>query len=226
MKPAAIPESEQSPIESEFSLIVGGPVWKFLRGLKIIGPDGPLPERRIIGLLALTWIPLLALTIKAGTALGNSVRIPLLRDYSLYGRLFVAVPILILAEVVIDPGIRRVTSTFRSSGIVKGVDLPAYRLILAKVERLRDSGWAEVILFLSACFPFLLFVEEESLSSTVTTWYHTPAGFSPAGWWYMLVSTADRAIHPLSLALEIYSLVHSPVPYRQARPQHDANAPG
>ncbi len=140
-------------------------------------------------MLLLTWIPLLVLTIKAGTALGNSVRIPLLRDYSLYGRLIVAVPILILAEVVIDPGIRRVTSTFRSSGIVKGVDLPAYRLILAKVERLRDSGWAEAILFLSACLPFFLFVEEESLSSTVTTWYHTPAGFSPAGWWYLLVST-------------------------------------
>ena len=140
-------------------------------------------------MLLLTWIPLLVLTIKAGTALGNSARIPLLHDFSLYGRLVVALPILILAEVVIDPGLRRVASTFRSCGIVKDTDLPAYRSMLARVERLRDSSWAEAILFLFACFPFFLFVEEESLSSTMTTWYHTPAGFSPAGWWYLLVST-------------------------------------
>lgn len=190
VKPADVRDSELSPVESEFSLIVGAPFWKLLRRLKIIDHDRPLPERRIICLLFLTWIPLLVFTIKAGTALGNSVRISLLQDFSLYGRLVVALPILILAEVVIDPGLRRVASTFRSSGIVKDTDLPAYRSMLAKVERLRDSGWAEAILFLFACFPFFLFVEEESLSSSnVTTWYRTPAGFSPAGWWYLLVST-------------------------------------
>ncbi len=187
---AIIPESEQPPTESEFSLFVGAPFWRLLRYLKLIGAENPLPQRRIVCLLLLTWIPLLVLTLRAGTALGNSVRIPLLCDISLYGRLVVALPLLILAEGLIDPRLRRVGSTFRNSGIVKGTDFVAYRSILAKVERLRDSGWAEAILVLSACFPSFLFVEEESLSSTLATWYHTPAGFSPAGWWYLLVSTS------------------------------------
>jgi hypothetical protein len=59
--------------------------------------------QRIVAGLALTWLPLAVLSILGGTAWGNKVKIPLLCDASIYGRFFVALPLLIAAELVIDP---------------------------------------------------------------------------------------------------------------------------
>src|SRR6185369_10149937 len=146
---------------------------------------------RIVVWLGVTWLPLVLLCLAKGTAFGLKVNIPLFLDYSVYGRFLVALPLLIASEVILDPFLRRVVSTFNSSGIIHETDLPVYRGALEKIVRLRDSNRVEFLIAIFAFFPFFLVVADyEWISSTVTTWHGTAsARLSPAGWWFVLVST-------------------------------------
>lgn len=177
-----------SSIADGFSLVIGGP---FYRALQRANLAGPLPniERRILVFLAVTWLPLVVLSFVQGTALGDSVRIPLLADFSIYGRFLVALPLLILAEIAIDPFIGRTVATLNSSGIVRENDLPAYHAALEKIARLRDSGAVEFFLALVAFTPFFLLADHQ-WSHQVSTWHDSTSGrFSAAGWAFVLVAS-------------------------------------
>jgi hypothetical protein len=178
-----------SSIADTFSLVSGGPFYRVLRRLGLFEPRHNI--NRVVAWLALTWLPLLALSFAEGTAWGTKVTIPLLYDFSIYGRFLVTLPLLIAAEVVIDPFIGLVVSTFKSSGIVREGDLPAYHATLEKIARLRDSGLLELLLALLACVPFfLLFADYEWVSNRVSTWHGTASeGLSPAGWWFAFVGS-------------------------------------
>lgn len=147
--------------------------------------------RRGVIWLGVTWLPLLVLSIASGTAWGSKVRIPLLYDFSIYGRFLVALPLLIAAEAFIDPFIRRVVFAFNSSGIITQTDLPSYHRTIEKIVRWRDSGWVELILLLLAGTPFfLLAADYEWVSDRVSAWHGTTSeGFSLAGWWFTFVSS-------------------------------------
>jgi hypothetical protein len=135
-------------------------------------------------------VPLAGLSALQGALLGHKVRLPLLYDFSIYGRFFVALPLLIIAEIAIDPWIRRVVTTFNTSGIIRSADLPLYHSTLARVLRLRDSGMAELFLFLLASMPVFMLDDEEWITSGLTTWHGTSSeGLSGAGWWFALVSS-------------------------------------
>jgi hypothetical protein len=149
------------------------------------------PRRtRVVIWWTFTWLPLLALCIAHGTAWGTRVHVPLLHDYSIYGRFLVALPLLIAADVLIDPFIRRVVATF-NSGVIKEDDLPAFRASLERIARLRSSGLVELLLALLAFFPFFLFAADyEWVSSRFSTWHGTTSGgLSAAGWWFAFVSS-------------------------------------
>jgi hypothetical protein len=180
---------EDSSIADGTSLVTGGPFYRAVRRMGLSERRRML--NRIFVWLALTWLPLFLLCLAEGTAWGSKVKIPLLHDYSIYGRFLVALPLLLVAEVVIDPYIRRVLRTFNSSGIIGENDLPAYRAAVEKIGRWRDSGVIELFLALLAFFPFfLLAAEYEWMSSRVSTWHGTASlGLTRAGWWFVLVSS-------------------------------------
>src|SRR5215467_3632472 len=96
----------------DFSIVVGGPVYDFLLRVGLVRIGLPNILRRIAALVALTWLPLLLLSLKDGFAFGHQVRIPLLYDFSMYGRFLLGLPLLMLAEIVIDPTIRRSVQEF------------------------------------------------------------------------------------------------------------------
>jgi hypothetical protein len=176
-------------IAENFSLVSGGP---FYRSLQRMGLSEPrLYIKRIVVWLMLTWLPLALLSLARGTAWGDKVRIPLLHDYSVYCRFLVAVPLLIVAEALIDPFLRRVVSTFNSSGTINEADLPAYHAALEKVTLLRNSGLVEFLLALLAGIPyFLLVAAAQWASSRVSSWHGTTSeGLSPAGWWFTFVAS-------------------------------------
>ena len=177
-----------SSIADKFSLVVGGPFYKALQRANLAGPL-PNIERRIFVFVAVTWLPLVVLSFVQGTALGNSVKIPLLADFSIYGRFLVTLPLLILAEIAIDPFIGRTVATLNSSGIVREDDLPAYHAALEKIARLRDSGVVEFLLALVAFTPFFLLADHQ-WSHQVSTWHDSTSGrLSAAGWVFVFVAS-------------------------------------
>ena len=180
---------QDSSLADSSSLVTGGPFYRVVRGMGL--SERRRTSTRVALWLLLTWLPLLLLCMAEGTAWGSKVRIPLIYDYSIYGRFLVALPLLIAAEVFIDPFIGRVLSTFNSSGIIREGDLPAYRVAVKKIARLRDSGLIELLLAGAAFFPFFLFAADyEWVSNRVSAWHGTTStGLSPAGWWFVLVSS-------------------------------------
>src|SRR5215469_2784416 len=176
-------------IADQFSLVIGGPFYRALARAKLVEP-GPNLKLRVPFFILLTWVPLLAMTLADGTAFGRKVDITLLHDFSVYGRFLLGLPLLIIAEVVIDPWVQRVVSTFKTSGLVRNEDLPAYYAALAKTKRRRDSWLAEFIIAVLATFPVFLMFESEWRSNGITAWHgSTSAGVSPAGWWFTFISS-------------------------------------
>jgi hypothetical protein len=173
----------------KFSLVIGGPFYRALVRLHLVEPE-PNIALRVSVLLLLTWLPLLGLSLMQGTAFGTKVHITLLHDFSIWGRFFGTLPLLIIAEIVIDPRIRRVVKTFESSGIIREEEVPAFHRALAQIKRLRDSGLAELVLALLAAFPVFLVFDYEWISNGVAAWHGSTIGsLSRAGWWFAFVSS-------------------------------------
>ena len=176
-------------IEDDFSIAGGGPFYESLQ--KVVVFRNSSSYGLIVFWTALTWAPLFALCMEKGTAWGSQVEIPLLLDPSIFSRFFVALPLLISAQFVIDRFIRQTVSIFSSSGIITREDLPVFRTALQKIARLRDSATAELVLAMLALIPFyLVFAEYEWIAKGASSWHGTTSqGLSPAGWWFTCVST-------------------------------------
>ena len=102
MPPAAPGEvsgfEEAKAAARNFSIVVGGPVYDFFLRIGLVRHGLPNVQPRIIAFIAIAWLPLLVLSIKDGLAIGDKVTIPLLLDFSTYGRLLLTLPLLLLAE--------------------------------------------------------------------------------------------------------------------------------
>ena len=183
---AAKLEDAKSLIRS-FSIVVGGPVYDFLLRIGLVRLGLPNVLRRIIGLILITWFPLFLIALRHGLATGHNVTIPLLYDFSTYGRLLFGLPLLLVAEVVIDPAIRSAVEEFVDTGIVQEKELPEFEKILRRVQWLRDSWIPESALLVLAFFPVFMFQHEWVLGG-VTSWHTTAQGLSSAGWWYAVIS--------------------------------------
>jgi len=179
--------SDDSTIR-DFSLVYAGPVYSFLKKRGWINRGLPDLLRRIALVVAIAWVPLLLLSLKDGTAFGHRVAVPLLYDFATYGRLLLGLPILILAEAVIDPAIREVVGEFSDAQLVPQGEIPNFIGILQRVQRLRDSWIVELILIALACFPVFVF-QHEWTATAVSNWHTTSGGLTAAGWWYAVFST-------------------------------------
>jgi len=179
-------ETAESAVRN-FSIVVGGPVYDLLLRFHLIRQTLPNVWRRIVALMVVTWLPLLLLSLREGLAFGHQVRIPFLYDLTMYGRLLIGLPLLLYAELWIDPAIRQAVSEFVDARLVPDQELPQFESILRRVQQMRDSWIPEVILLVLAFFPVFLF-QHEWVTGVVTSWHTTAKGLSAAGWWYAVVS--------------------------------------
>ena len=84
---------------------------------RLVVPPRALLGRRIVALVALTWLPLVVLCLVAGTALGG-VDLPLSRDLVVHVRFLLAVPLLILGELLLQRSLGGVLLYLGMSGVV------------------------------------------------------------------------------------------------------------
>ena len=167
--------------------MVGGPVYDFLHRIGLVRESLPNVLHRAIAAVAIAWLPLLVLSFKDGLAVGDGVTIPFLYDFSMYGRLVIGLSLLLLAEVVIDPGIRRAVGEFVNNRIVQEKELPEFEGVVNRVRRLRNSALCELSLLVLAFFPVFMFQREWG-APVVSSWHTTADGLSTAGWWYAAIS--------------------------------------
>src|SRR5688500_5062802 len=85
----------------DFTLVLGGPLFQLLRRLYLSGDALELVRRRVLVITSIVWLPLIALSTFEGQAWGGNAAVPFLWDLEANIRVLVAVPLLIIAELIV-----------------------------------------------------------------------------------------------------------------------------
>ena len=109
------PDSKQP---DDFSLVLGGPLFQLLIRTRLTTDTLNLVKRRVIVISLLTWLPLLVLSVLSGQALGGAIKVPFFYDVDVHVRFLVALPLLLVAELVVHQRIRPIMRQFAERGIV------------------------------------------------------------------------------------------------------------
>jgi hypothetical protein len=176
----------------DFSLVSGGPLFQLWRRTRLSGDSLQLPQRRVLVLVALAWLPLLVLSIASGTAWGAGVELTFLKDVEVHVRLLVALPLLIAAERSVHQMMRPVIRAFLDRNLVAGEARTGFDAAIDSAMRLRNSVAAELLMLAFVYVVGVGLVWRNEVALDVTSWYGTPVDGrlhpSTAGWWLGCVS--------------------------------------
>ena len=176
----------------DFSLVLGGPLFQLLRRAHLADDALMMVRQRVVVIALFAWLPLLVLSAVEGRMLGASVAVPFLLDVEVHIRFLVAMPLLILAELVVHRRMRPLVQQFLERKLVPESEMPRFEAALASAFRLRNSVLAEVLLIAFVYGVGILIVWRHYVALDTATWYATPSAegpkFSLAGTWYAYVS--------------------------------------
>jgi len=175
----------------DFSVVLGGPLFQIIRRAHLSGDAFQLWRRRIGVITLLAWLPPLIFSILAGRAWGDAVAVPFLLDIEMYTRFLLALPLLVVAELVVHQRMRPVVRQFLERGLIPDVSRARFDAAVFAAQRLRNSVVVEVLL-LGAVYVNGLLLWQHYGALDVATWYAVPVPggrqFSVAGWWFVYVS--------------------------------------
>jgi hypothetical protein len=176
----------------DFSLVLGGPLFQFLRRSHLSDDAMALVRRRVIVISLLAWVPLLALSALEGQALGGRTAVPFLLDVEVHVKFLLVMPLLIAAELVVHQRIRLVVPQFLERNLIPESATKRFDAAITSAFRLRNSVLAEVLLIAFVYGIGILIVWRQYTVLATATWYATPSvessKLSLAGAWYGYVS--------------------------------------
>ena len=174
-------------IAPDFSLVLGGPLYQLWRGSRLADDALDLVHRRVIAMVLVAWVPLVLLSLVEGHAWGSRVTLPLLYDVELHVRLLLALPLLILAEIVVHQRMRPVVGMFLERGLIPNAARAEFDAAIASAVRLRNSIPAELLLIAVVYVVGVGFIWRTQVALDVPSWYGVRVGGrlqpSWAGWW-------------------------------------------
>jgi hypothetical protein len=177
---------------TDFSLVLGGPLFQLMRRAHLTGDALELMQRRILIISLLAWFPLLVLSILEGQALGGSAVVPFLKDVEVHIKFLGVVPLLIISELVVHKRMRFVVKQFLERHLIAESDLTRFDAAITSAFRLRNSVLAEVLLIAFVYVVGVLIVWRQYTALSTATWYAAPSGgglkLSLSGVWYGYVS--------------------------------------
>ena len=188
------PSAGDTPLQDpyDFSLVLGGPLYQIVRRARLSGDALELVRRRLVVIPLFAWLPLLILSALGGRAWGDAVGVPFLMDIEVHVRFLVALPLLILAELVVHQRMRPVMRQFLERGLIADTSRARFDAALPSAVRLRNSVVAEVLLIALVYVVGVVYIWPLYGVLDVATWYTMPADggrrLSPAGWWFLYVS--------------------------------------
>jgi hypothetical protein len=176
----------------DFSLVLGGPLYQLLRRAHLSGDALQLLRRRVIAISLIAWLPLCILSALGGRLLGGPAGVPFLLDVEVHARFLIAMPLLIIAELVVHRRTRLLVTQFLERELVPESARARFDAAIASAFRLRNSVLAEVLLIALVYGVFVLVVWRRYVALQTATWYADPAiagsELTLAGMWYGYVS--------------------------------------
>jgi hypothetical protein len=175
---------------TDFSLVLGGPVFQLFRRSHLAGDGLELVHRRLLTITLVAWLPLLLLDAVLGPSTGSLGPLSFFHDVEVHIRFLIALPVLIAAEILVHSRIRPVVRSFVERRIVLPQDLPQLHGAIESSVRLRNSIPVEVGILLFV-YTFGLWRWHSRVAVIAPTWYAMPGGrwhLTAAGIWYVFVS--------------------------------------
>ena len=188
LSPKTLTESYPASEEKDFSLVLGGPLFQFLRKAHLEGDAMELVHWRILASILITWVPLLLLS-PFGTGIGGIAQSSFFHDIEVHVRFLVALPILIGAELLVHFRLRPLVRCFIEWRIVLPEDKALFHAAVESAVKIRNSVYIELAL-LAAVYSLGLWFWS-ARGDLGPNWYELPGGrwkLTPAGDWYVFVS--------------------------------------
>lgn len=150
-------------------------------------------RRRIIVISLFAWLPLLLLSALNGQLLGGDVAVPFLQDAEVHVRFLIAMPLLIVAEIVVHRRMHLVVRQFLERNLIPESARERFDSAIASALRLRNSVPAELLLVALVYGVGVFIVWRVYTVLDTSTWHTLPADdrggrLSAAGMWYAYVS--------------------------------------
>jgi hypothetical protein len=176
----------------DFSLVLGGPLFQLLRRAHITGDALELVRRRIVVISLFAWLPLLLLSALAGELSNGSAAVPFIYDIQVHVRFLIAMPLLIVAEILVHQRLRPVVSEFLTRELIPEESMAAFHDAVRSALRWRNSIIAELMMIAIVYGIGVPVVWREMSFMSVPTWYAAPqpdgGGLTLAGTWYAYIS--------------------------------------
>ncbi len=168
--------------------------------MHLIRPNQWNLSRRLLLAIAIAWLPLLILTtMRSGLSPGGDLWV-LLTDYRVYARVFVAIPLLLLGQIVMETHFREMAQHFLDSNLVPVEDLPLFRKIMEKACRMRDAKLPEILAILAVFVEIGYLLQSGKLRFASWAVETGTNALTAAGYYYMFVA------HVLFLSLVAIAL--------------------
>ena len=172
---------------AEESLVRGGPFIRLQQTVGLLQPDHWNLGRRITFFIAIGWLPLVVLT----ALLNHQGLMSLLRDYRVNSRFLIAVPAMLIGELLMDARFRVVMQHIRRAELLDSAELAEVDHVVSRLIRARDSLIPELAVLI------LLIVHTVTAYRGLldaTPWLARATGselhLTAAGWYAILVSTS------------------------------------
>src|SRR5688572_2638054 len=177
---------------ADFSLVLGGPLYQIWRRTSLCGDALQMLRRRVVVLMTLAWVPLFLLSMAEGRAWGESIALPFLYDFEQHLRFLVALPLLIVAELIVHARMRNVVQQFAERGLIPEADRGTFDAAITSSMRWRNSIWAEILLIAFVYIVGVGYLWRTQIALDVAGWHGAPVNgtwqVSMAGWWLGCIS--------------------------------------
>ena len=188
--PHTDPSTGLFPDLRNFSLVLGGPLYQLFKKARLDDDVVSHLMRRILVICGIVWLPLAVLCAIKGTLLGG-VEIPFLKDIETHARLLVAIPLMLVAELVVHLRMRGVVAQFVERKLITDDQMERFRKAILSAMAWRNSITAELVL-IAIIFPLGYYIRSEVFSLKVSTWYATAGDHGGSltlpGLWFSWVS--------------------------------------
>jgi hypothetical protein len=177
---------------TDFSLVLGGPLYQLFQRAHLSGSALEHVRRRIVIISLFAWAPLLVLSALNGQLIGGTAEVPFLLDAEVHVRFLVAIPLLIVAELVVHRRLLSVLKQFMERKVIPDSARAGFGAAIASAFRLRNSVLGEILLIAFVYGVGVLIIWRHHIVLNTTTWYTIPTStgynLSLAGIWYGYVS--------------------------------------
>jgi hypothetical protein len=174
----------------DFSVVLGGPLYRMLRQSHLAGSRPQLLRRLAAISILVCWVPLALLSLAQHHFLGG-VKLFFLHDIETHARFLVSLPVLILSEVAVRERIRPVLRNFVERQVIIPEELPKFYAAINSATRIHNSVVAEIAL-LVLVFTGGTWIWRLQIVPDVASWYAYSQGgqvhLTMAGYWLAFVS--------------------------------------